>query len=107
MPATCRYRRRLAMISAPKPWHDGPMVYRKGERTKRQLRAAFPHQIKIRVPGDGLGNRLALLDQAADRIAGADGWAGWPEMLRERSWRVYGFAVLGQEELFHRRVLAE
>src|SRR3954468_22601576 len=34
------------------------MVYRKGERTKRQIDQGWPHQVAVVVPGSGLGRLL-------------------------------------------------
>ena len=50
-------------------------MYRKGERTPRQIRRAFPHYVEIEIPGSGLRDRAAVIDRWLDANAGRANYA--------------------------------
>jgi hypothetical protein len=52
------------------------MVYRKGERTKKQREAEYPFAVDIPIVGNGLGQNIGLIDAAAKACkAGAETWS--------------------------------
>jgi hypothetical protein len=50
-------------------------MYRKGERTPRQIRRDFPHVVEIEIPGSGLRRRVAVIHRWLDTNAGKDNYA--------------------------------
>jgi len=47
-------------------------------RTQREAERQFPLRVRIAVPPDGFGRRLAIIHGWLDETCGADGWASAP-----------------------------
>jgi hypothetical protein len=71
----------------------------KGRPSKRNVAAAHPHHVVLKVPAFGLGVRTDAINPKVREIAG-EHQASWSDLVGEDSYSVHGFKDPAHAETF-------